>query len=125
MPYTQIIHYCKKCGRQFKSYEDAEKCEKGHYEPLFVGNPLYSDSDRKNQYPMRVTVALQCGEKVIEKKYYRHLSNYGFYGFSQDGKLFPFYSSKPIYNERGSCSDLPLSILVTLDNGSKIRYYRK
>lgn len=125
MPYTKIIHYCKKCGTPYKCYRGAYLCEKGHLEPLFVGQPLYSETDRKNNYPMRVTVEYQCDGKMIEENYYRHLSNRGFYSFTESGELYPMSATKPVYNERGYQSDLPLSVLVTLDNGDKVRYYRK
>ena len=125
MPYTKIVHYCSKCNTPYRCYRGAHLCEKSHLEPLFVGKPLYSKGDNKNNYPMRVTVAFESDGKTLELSYYRHLSNRGFYDFTEDGELYPMSATKPIYNERGYRGEIPLSVLVKFDNGRSARYYRK
>ena len=59
MPLT--FYRCRKCRREFNTFQDAKDCEKAHPEPVSVRNMAYTIK----KWPYQVEVTFDDGSKRI------------------------------------------------------------
>ena len=69
MPNKNVSYSCCICGERFKTFEEAEACEKAHKVPKKVSKPEYdSFKDRKSDFPLSILVYFTDGTSA---RYYR------------------------------------------------------
>ena len=57
MPLKKVQWFCKKCGTEFKTKEDAVKCETTHYKIVKIVGKIY----HQNRAPKYIQVEVDIG----------------------------------------------------------------
>lgn len=68
MPSKNVSYICNVCRKEWRDFEDADKCEKSHKILMGVDKAVYSAGDRKSDYPLSVLVHFKDNTSA---RYYR------------------------------------------------------